>query len=197
MIAQQDSLGSRLRHLELLILLGALQAFAPLSIDMYLPAMPVIEKVFHTSTASVQMTMVTFLLGYALGQPLYGPITDRFGRKPPLYASLLVFYPADETTLCTQQLCEFRDSWALVQSKDAVVLGINPAKEAKHALFRANHDFPFALLADPGQRVGADYRAKGLIVKRTVYLIGRSGKIRYARRGKPVPEEVLAAAEDG
>ena len=58
---------------------------------MYLPAMPVIEKVFHTSTAAVQMTMVTFLLGYALGQPLYGPITDRFGRKPPLYASLLVF----------------------------------------------------------------------------------------------------------
>jgi len=90
-IAQQTSLNSRLRHLELLILLGALQAFAPLSIDMYLPAMPVIEKVFHTSTASVQMTMVTFLVGYALGQPLYGPITDRFGRKPPLYASLLVF----------------------------------------------------------------------------------------------------------
>jgi DHA1 family bicyclomycin/chloramphenicol resistance-like MFS transporter len=74
--------------------LGALQAFAPLSIDMYLPALPVIEKVFHTSTASVQMTMVTFLLGYALGQPLYGPITDRFGRKPPLYASLLVFIAA-------------------------------------------------------------------------------------------------------
>jgi MFS family permease len=40
------------------------------------------------------MTMVTFLLGYALGQPLYGPITDRFGRKPPLYASLLVFIAA-------------------------------------------------------------------------------------------------------
>ena len=94
MIAEQPSLGSRLRYLELLVLLGALQAFAPLSIDMYLPAMPVIEKVFHTSTASVQMTMVTFLLGYALGQPLYGPITDRFGRKPPLYASLLVFIAA-------------------------------------------------------------------------------------------------------
>ena len=39
------------------------------------------------------------------------------------------------------------------------------------------------------------YRAKGLIVKRTVYLVGKSGRIRYARRGKPMPEEVLAAAE--
>lgn len=108
---------------------------------------------------------------------------------------VLVFYPADETTLCTKQLCEFRDNWALVQSKDAVVLGINPASEAKHARFCENHGFPFALLSDPGQRVGALYRAKGLIVKRTVYLVGKSGKIRFAQRGKPMPEEVLAAAE--
>lgn len=108
---------------------------------------------------------------------------------------VLVFYPADETTLCTRQLCEFRDNWTLARSKDAVVFGVNPGGEGKHAKFRANHSFPFALLADPGQRVGADYRTKGLIVKRTVYLIGKSGKIRYARRGKPVPEEVLAAAE--
>ncbi len=108
---------------------------------------------------------------------------------------VLVFYPADETTVCTKQLCEFRDNWALVESKDAMVLGINPGNEAKHARFRANHGFPFGLLADPGQRVGALYHAKGLIVKRTVYLVGKSGKIRYARRGKPVLEEVLAASE--
>jgi len=89
--APPASQSSRLRRIELLILLGALQAFAPLSIDMYLPAMPVMETVFHVSTAAVQVTMVTFLLGYALGQSLYGPITDRFGRKPPLYFSLLLF----------------------------------------------------------------------------------------------------------
>jgi peroxiredoxin Q/BCP len=108
---------------------------------------------------------------------------------------VLVFYPADETTLCTKQLCEFRDNSTLVESKNAIVLGINPADQSRHARFRANHSFPFALLADPGQRVGAQYRTKGLIVKRTVYLIGKSGKIRYAKRGKPNPEEVLATAE--
>jgi peroxiredoxin len=48
---------------------------------------------------------------------------------------------------------------------------------------------------DPGQKLGARYQNKGLIVKRTVYLIGKSGKIRYARRGKPDPKEVLALAE--
>jgi MFS transporter, DHA1 family, multidrug resistance protein len=91
MMAQRAAPVSHFRYLELLVLLGMLQAFAPLSIDMYLPAMPVMEKVFHASTAAVQLTMVTFLIGFALGQSLYGPITDRFGRKPPLYASLVLF----------------------------------------------------------------------------------------------------------
>lgn len=108
---------------------------------------------------------------------------------------VLVFYPADETTVCTQQLCEFRDAWGLAQSKDTVVLGINPAAESKHARFREHHHFPFPLLADPGQRVAAMYHANGLAVKRTVYLIGKTGQIRYAKRGKPDPEDVLAAAE--
>lgn len=71
--------------------MGALQAFAPLSIDMYLPSMPLLEHVFGATTAEVQATLITFFLGYALGQSLYGPVTDRFGRKPPLYFSLLLF----------------------------------------------------------------------------------------------------------
>ena len=81
----------RAGHLELLVWLGLLQAFAPISIDMYLPAMPQMEQVFQTTAAKVQLTMVTFLIGYALGQALYGPITDRFGRKLPLYTSLGLF----------------------------------------------------------------------------------------------------------
>lgn len=108
---------------------------------------------------------------------------------------VLVFYPADETTICTKQLCEFRDSWAKAQQKNAIVLGVNPAGQDKHARFREHHRFPFPLLVDRGQEVAASYHADGLIVKRTVYLIGKSGKIRYAKRGKPDPEEVLAAAE--
>jgi peroxiredoxin Q/BCP len=108
---------------------------------------------------------------------------------------VLVFYPADETMVCTKQLCEFRDSWAIAQKKNAIVLGINPAGARKHAAFKSHHQFPFPLLVDSGQKMASDYHANGLIVKRTVYLIGKSGKIRYARRGKPDPQEVLAAAE--
>lgn len=108
---------------------------------------------------------------------------------------VLVFYPADETTICTKQLCEFRDSWAAAQARDALVFGVNPAGAAKHSKFREHHRLPFPLLVDSGQQVAGLYHAKGLIVKRTVYLIGKSGKIRYARRGKPDPNEVLKAAE--
>lgn len=82
---------TRFEYFELIVLMGVLQAFAPLSIDMYLPSMPLLEKVFNATTAQVQITLVTFLLGYALGQTVYGPITDRFGRKPPLYVSLTLF----------------------------------------------------------------------------------------------------------
>ena len=108
---------------------------------------------------------------------------------------VLVFYPADDTTVCTKQLCEFRDRWPLVQQKKTLVFGVNPAKVETHAKFRDKHRFPFPILSDPGQRTGAAYAARGLFVpRRTVYLIGPDGAIRYARRGKPEPEEVLASA---
>jgi peroxiredoxin Q/BCP len=106
---------------------------------------------------------------------------------------VLVFYPADDTSICTKQLCEFRDQWPLAQQKNTLVFGVNPGK--KHAQFREKCKFPFPLLLDKGQKVGAAYRTRGLVVpRRTVYLIGPDGTIRYARRGKPEPEEVLAAA---
>ena len=106
---------------------------------------------------------------------------------------VLVFYPADDTTVCTRQLCEFRDRWPLAQQKNVLVFGVNPRRD--HNKFRDKYRFPFPLLFDSRQKVGAAYHAKGLIVpKRTVYLIGPDGTIRFAKRGKPEPEEVLAAA---
>jgi peroxiredoxin Q/BCP len=108
---------------------------------------------------------------------------------------VLVFYPRDETSVCTQQLCEFRDRWPEVQSKNTVVFGVNPQDAASHAKFREHRQFPFPLLTDEGQKMGELYHARGLIVKRTVYLIGPDGVIRYAKRGKPEPVEVLASAK--
>ncbi len=108
---------------------------------------------------------------------------------------VLVFYPGDDTMVCRQQLCEFRDRWAEAQARETSVFGVNPQSPQSHAAFRTNRALPFPLLVDRGRKVTGLYRANGPIVKRTVYLIGKSGKIRFARRGKPAPEEVLAAAE--
>jgi|SRR5690349_7891419 peroxiredoxin Q/BCP len=107
---------------------------------------------------------------------------------------VLVFYPRDETSTCRAQLCEFRDAWGQAQQKNTVVFGVNPQKAESHAGFRRNNQLPFSLLVDAGSKVSSAYHTRGLITKRTVYLIGPDGVIRYARRGKPPVDDVLAAA---
>jgi len=79
------------KHLRVTLILAALVAFAPMSIDMYLPALPALERAFSTDTASVQHTLASFFLGLAVGQLLYGPLADKYGRKPPLYAGLALY----------------------------------------------------------------------------------------------------------
>ena len=108
---------------------------------------------------------------------------------------VLVYYPGDDTGVCTKQLCEFRDNWPAVAEHDTVVFGVNPQSAEKHSRFSAKYRYPFPLLVDKGQHAARLYNASGLIVRRTVYLIGKGGRIRYARRGKPDPAEVLATAE--
>jgi len=73
------------------ILLGSLTAIGPLSIDMYLPSFPGIAASLHADSGAVQFTLAAFFIGLALGQALYGPLADRFGRKPPLYFGLALY----------------------------------------------------------------------------------------------------------
>ena len=106
---------------------------------------------------------------------------------------VLVFYPADDTTICTpSSLCEFRDDWRQAQAKNAVVFGVNPASGQKHTKFRAKYDFPFPLLVDEKRRRSRSCirRTAGSVPKRTVYLIGPDGNIRYAQsEGNPRPKK--------
>jgi peroxiredoxin Q/BCP len=105
---------------------------------------------------------------------------------------VLVFYPGDNTPGCTRQLCQLRDRWREARARGVEVFGVNPQSAASHRKFRDRFGFPFPLLVDHGRKVAALYNASGIVVKRTVYLIGPDGTIRFARRGMPRPEEVLA-----
>lgn len=78
----------------LLIILGALTALAPFSIDTYLPGFPAIAKSFGISTGRVTLSLSSFFIGIALGQIIYGPLLERFGRKKPLHAGLLLYLVA-------------------------------------------------------------------------------------------------------
>ncbi len=83
------------RHgLRLTLILGALSAVSPMSIDMYLPSLPALERDFSTDAAAVQLTLSAFFLGLALGQALYGPLADRHGRRPPLLAGIALYVAA-------------------------------------------------------------------------------------------------------
>lgn len=70
-------------------LIAAMSAVGPVSIDMYLPGFPVIER--DLGAQGVERTMASYLVGIAIGQLFYGPISDRFGRKPPLYVGFVLY----------------------------------------------------------------------------------------------------------
>lgn len=75
----------------IILLLASLTAFGPLSIDMYLPAFPAIAENLGVPLSSVQLSLASFFIGLASGQIFYGPLTDRFGRKRPLYVGLSIY----------------------------------------------------------------------------------------------------------
>src|ERR1700686_3154259 len=73
------------------LLLGSLCVVTPFAIDMYLPAFSKIAAAYQTTSSEISLTLSSYFVGFALGQVFYGPLLDRFGRKRPLYAGLLIY----------------------------------------------------------------------------------------------------------
>lgn len=83
---------SKVSHERILILLlGFLTAFGPLSIDTYLPALPSLAENLNTDFKMAQLSLSSYFIGLAIGQIFYGPFTDRFGRKIPLYFGIAIY----------------------------------------------------------------------------------------------------------
>ena len=81
-------------------------------------------------------------------------------------------------------------------AKDTIAFGVNGGDAKSHQDFKNKNDFPFPLLIDDGRKVTKLYKADMWVAaNRTVYLIGKDGTIRFAKRGMPPPSEVLTAAQ--
>jgi DHA1 family bicyclomycin/chloramphenicol resistance-like MFS transporter len=81
----------RKQHFVIILILGALATISPFSIDMYLPGFPAIAKDLKTTIDQVQLSLTSYFVGIAVGQMVYGPLLDRYGRLKPLYAGLLIY----------------------------------------------------------------------------------------------------------
>jgi peroxiredoxin len=102
-------------------------------------------------------------------------LADQAGRKV-----LLVFYPGDNTPVCTKQLCDYRDGIEAFAGLGVDVVGISNDSAESHRTFRQKYELPFTLLTDPDLKVAALYDSKGVLgMKRSVFLVDEKGFIRY------------------
>jgi DHA1 family bicyclomycin/chloramphenicol resistance-like MFS transporter len=120
--------------LAFIALLAFLAAFGPLSVDLYLPSLPSVGPALGATEAQVQLTISLYLVGYAIGQVVYGPISDRFGRKPVLVSAFLIYCVASIACLVSQRI-----EW-LVAARIAQALGASGAMIITRAIVRDLHE---------------------------------------------------------
>jgi Major Facilitator Superfamily len=88
----------------LTLLLSFLTALGPLTMDMYLPSLPAIGQALDASTVQVQLTISSYLIGFAAGQIVYGPMSDRIGRRPVILAALVLYGVATIVSAVAQSI---------------------------------------------------------------------------------------------
>lgn len=104
-------------------------------------------------------------------------LSDNLGK-----VVVLLFYPGDETPICTRQMCSVRDRWQDYAATGAEVVGISTDSVESHKEFAEHHDLPLRLLSDSDQAVANLYGARSLIpgkVARSVFVIDAKGIIRH------------------
>ena len=114
----------------------------------------------------------------------------------------LLFYPGNETLVCTKQLCSVRDNWQRYMDTNALVVGVSPGTEGGHYNFAAHHSLPMPLLADKNREITRIYGKHlwmPIWATRAVIVVDAKGYVRYqnimVRALRPTDDEVIAAIE--
>ncbi|MEG3617101.1 multidrug effflux MFS transporter [Magnetovibrio sp. PR-2] len=145
------------RSLQMSALLTALVAIAPISTDMYLPALPAIGEAFGASTAAVQLTLSFYLVGFAGAQLILGPLSDRYGRRPVLiggasvfvFASAACYFAADINSLIAARFFQAVGACAGGAVGRAAVRDIYETKDAARLLAHMGTAMAVAPLVAP------------------------------------------------
>lgn len=98
----------------ILVFLGMMTAFGPFVTDMYLPTLPAMSEYFSTSSSMVQLGLTTSMIGLAVGQLFFGPLSDKYGRRPPLIAAMSLFLLSSIGCIYSQTILQFV-SFRLIQ----------------------------------------------------------------------------------
>jgi DHA1 family bicyclomycin/chloramphenicol resistance-like MFS transporter len=128
---------SKKTYFFLILMLGSLTALGPFSIDMYLPGFPAIARDLNTTAAKVSLSLSGYFIGISLGQLLYGPLLDRFGRKKPLFIGLVVYiiasagcaYSTTIDSLIVMRVIQAIGSCAAAVASVAMVRDLFPVKD--------------------------------------------------------------------
>jgi DHA1 family bicyclomycin/chloramphenicol resistance-like MFS transporter len=123
-----------LGKVRLILLLGALAACGPIAVDMYLPSLPSIARIFGVPDAAAQATLTSFMSGFSLGMLVYGPLSDRFGRRPVLLGGLALFLLASIACASAGSI-----AW-LVGARFVQALGAGAASVMARAIARDVHE---------------------------------------------------------
>ena len=123
-------------------------------------------------------------------------LSDHRGR-----VVVLLFYPGDETPVCTRQMCSVRDNWEQYRETGAEVVGVSTDSPESHKKFAERHRLPLRLLSDPDRKVAGMFGAKSWLpgrAARAVVVIDAVGRVRHNRAQplslfRPKDDEVLAA----
>lgn len=106
--------GKKSSKVFILVFLGMLTAFGPFVTDMYLPTLPAMSEYFHTTSSMVQLGLTASMIGLAAGQLLFGPLSDKYGRRLPLIISMILFAVATIGCIYSYTIMQFV-GWRLIQ----------------------------------------------------------------------------------
>ncbi|ASJ52976.1 peroxiredoxin [Brevibacillus formosus] len=113
---------------------------------------------------------------------------------------VLIFYPGDDTPICTKQLCAVQDHYANIEQANTAVFGVNPGGMDKKRSFAEKFRYEFPLIMDEDESIRKAYdvgKVLGLFFQqRIVYIIGKNGTILYAKKGNPPVSELLHVIEN-